>query len=144
MPQVARSLEIKAPPSAVWRWFASQEQLRRWLSPNLTIDLSVGGAYRFLGPDDATWVSGVVLELEPEKCLILSWIEEDQGWIHPGRLVIELEPAAGGTLVTLIHDGFAGIGKPGWRTTVQGYERGADKHQILQKLAALVTPEVVG
>jgi uncharacterized protein YndB with AHSA1/START domain len=144
MPQVARTIEIQAPPSAVWTWFTSQEQLRRWFSPNLEIDLTVGGAYRFLGPDDSTWVSGVVLEMEPEESLILSWLEEDQGWVHPGRLVIEMEPSASGTRVTLIHDGFAGIGKPGWRNTVQGYERGADKHQILQKLAALATPEVVG
>jgi hypothetical protein len=37
---------------------ASQESLRRWLSPNLEIDLQVGGAYRFLGPDQETWKIG--------------------------------------------------------------------------------------
>ena len=62
---------------------ASQEALRRWISPNLDIDLKVGGKYRFLGPDDKTWVSGRVMELVPEGWLILSWLEEDQGWTHP-------------------------------------------------------------
>jgi len=143
MPQVARSIEIKAPPSAVWRWLATQEALRGWISPNLEIDLKVGGAYRFLGPDDQTWVSGRVLELTPEGALVLSWLEEDQGWAHPARLVITLAPTPAGTLVTLIHDGFAGIGKPGWAETVQGYERGADRHRILEKLAELVTAAVI-
>ena len=75
MPQVTRSIDIPAPPSTVWRCLATQEALRLWISPNIEIDVRVGGAYRFLGPDDQTWVSGTVLELEPEKCLILSWLE---------------------------------------------------------------------
>jgi len=143
MPQVIRSIEIQAPPSVVWRWLATQEALRRWISPSLEIDLSVGGAYRFLGPDEQTWVSGRVLELAPEGALVLSWMEEDQGWEHPARLVITLSPIPTGTKVTLVHDGFAGIGKPGWAQTVQGYERGADRHQVLETLADLVSAGVV-
>src|SRR5271163_419876 len=114
MPQVNRSIEIQAPPSAVWRWLATQEALRQWISPNLEIDLTPGGAYRFLGLDGETWVSGRVLELTTEGALALSWLEEDQGWVHPARLVITLAATPAGTRVTLVHDGFAGIGKPGW------------------------------
>ena len=143
MPQVARSIEIHAAPSAVWRWLATPEALRRWLSPNLEIDLQVGGAYRFFGPDNKTWISGVVLEMEPEERLILSWLEEGGDWRHPKRFVIALAPTPVGTQVTLVHDGFAGIGKPDWRETQQDYERGADEHRVLEKLAALVTSDAV-
>lgn len=139
MPQVTRTLEIQAPPSAVWRWMSTQEGLRRWISPNIEIDMRIGGPYRFLGPDEATWISGVVLDLVPEGELVLSWLEEDQGWTHPGRLVLRLAASRAGTTVTLIHDGFAGIGKPGWLDTVQNYEHGADHHRILEKLAEVVT-----
>ena len=142
MPQVNRSIEIRAAPAAVWRWMATQAALRQWVSPNIEIDLRPGGAYRFLGPDNATWISGVVLELVPEREFILSWTEEDRGWVHPARLVITLAPTAAGTQVTLIHDGFAGVGKPGWESMVRNYEAGADQHQILEKLAALVTAGV--
>src|SRR5580698_5969252 len=126
MPQVIRSIDIQAPPGAVWRWLASQAALRRWISPNLEIDLQVGGEYRMLGADNETWISGRVLELTPERALVLSWMEEGRDWVHPARLVITLTPTPVGTRVTLGHDGFAGIGKPGWPQTVQGYERGAD------------------
>ncbi|HEY2050132.1 MAG TPA: SRPBCC family protein [Caulobacteraceae bacterium] len=136
--KVERSIEIKAPPAAVWRWLASQEALRQWISPNIEIDLRLGGAYRFLGPDNATWISGVVLELEPEESLILSWFEEDGDWVHPGRLVVALAPSTAGTKVSLIHDGFAGIGKADWPASVKDYEHGASEHKILERLAELV------
>ncbi|GID29341.1 SRPBCC family protein [Paractinoplanes brasiliensis] len=139
MPEVTRSIEIPAPPSAVWAWLSTQDGLRRWLSPDLVIDARVGGAYRMPGGDGETWVSGVVLEMVPEGRLVLSWLEEESGWVHPGRLVISLEPTAAGTLVHLVHDGFAGIGKPGWEATREAYERGADKHQVLRRLAGVVT-----
>ena len=138
MPQVIRTIEIRATPSKVWRFIASQDALRLWISPNLDIDLKVGGKYRFLGPDDKTWVSGRVMELVPEGWLILSWLEEDQGWELPARFVIALEACAQGTKVTIIHDGFAGIGRADWPEMVADYERGSDAHGILDKLAQLV------
>lgn len=142
MPLVVRTIEIPAPPSRVWRELATQEALRRWISPNLEIDLRIGGAYRFLGPDNESWISGTVLELVPEGALILSWMEEDQGWTHPARLVITLAASAVGTTVTLVHDGLAGVGKANWPDMVEDYERGADQHKVLEKLAELVTSGV--
>lgn len=138
MPDVVRSLDIVARPSVVWRWFESQERLRQWFRPDLDIDLVVGGSFRTLGSDEETWISGTVLELVPEGRLVLSWLEEGAGWVHPGRLVIELVPIASGTRVTLIHDGFAGIGTRGWRSTFEAYERGADRHRLLEGLASVV------
>src|SRR5215470_15533993 len=122
MPTVVRSIDIEAPPSAVWRWFTTVEALRGWLSPDLEIDLRVGGAYRMLGADEETWITGTVLELVAEGGMILSWLEEDAGWEHPGRLLISLTPTATGTRVTLTHDGFAGIGRPDWARTLDAYE----------------------
>jgi uncharacterized protein YndB with AHSA1/START domain len=138
MQQVVRSIDIEVPPRNIWRWLATQDGLRRWISPNIEIDLRVGGAYRFLGPDDQTWISGTVLELTPERTLILSWIEEGSGWANPARVVITLATTAAGTRVTLIHDGFERIGRSDWHDTIQDYERGADQHRILYRLADLV------
>lgn len=137
MPQVTRSIEIHAPPAGVWRFLATQSGLRGWMAPNIEIDLRIGGAYRFLGPDDETWVSGTLLELVPEKRLALSWLEEGRGWLQPARLLITLAPTAAGTRVTLVHDGFEGIG-PDWGAMLQDYERGADQHAILDRLADVV------
>jgi uncharacterized protein YndB with AHSA1/START domain len=137
MPQVVRTIEIRATPSKVWRYVASQEGLRGWISPNLEIELKVGGKYRFVGPDQKTWISGTVLELVPEAWLVLSWLEEGQSWAGPARFVVALEASANGTKVTIIHDGFAATGK-GEDEMALDYEKGADAHKILEKLAALV------
>ena len=144
MPEVVRCIDIAAPPSVVWGWMATADGLRQWLSPNLEIDLRLGGGYRFLGPDEQTWISGTVLELVPEGGLVLSWMEEGGDWVYPARLVISLAPIRDGTRVSLCHDGFAGIGKPSWPDTLQAYERGADRHRILERLAELVVAPVGG
>jgi uncharacterized protein YndB with AHSA1/START domain len=138
MPEVVRSIEIQAPPSVVWRWMATAQGLRRWISPGLEIDLQVGGRYRIDNGAGEPTITGAVLEIVPEGALVLSWFEEGAEWLHPSRLVVTLSPTASGTTVRLAHDGFAGIGKPGWPDTAQAYERGADRHKILQRLAELV------
>ena len=137
MPAVVRSIEIHAPPSVVWRWLSTPEALRQWFHPGLEIDLRVGGRYSFHDPDSDDRVNGTVLELIPEGSLILSWMEEGAGG-HPARLVVALAPTAAGTRVTVTYDRFAGIGKPNWADTVEAYERGADRHQDLERLAAFV------
>ncbi|HEY2836985.1 MAG TPA: SRPBCC domain-containing protein [Rhizomicrobium sp.] len=141
MTRVTRALEIRATPSKVWRYFASQEGLRRWISPNLEIDLKVGGRFRFSGPDEKTWISGYVLEIVPESWLILSWMEEGQGWQNPTRLVLALEASRTGTRATMTFDGFAGIGRADWPDMVADYERGSDEHKTLQTLAKLAESE---
>lgn len=138
MVQVTRRLTIPRPPDVVWRHLSTQEALRGWISPSMTIDLVEGGAFRVQGPDESTWVSGVVLDLVPRQRLALSWTEEGAGWAHPARLTITLEPEGGGTLVTLIHDGFAGIGTATWRSTADGYDVGVDRHALLPRLSEAV------
>lgn len=138
MPDVAHSLEIHARPSSVWSWLETQEGLRRWIGPDLEIDLKVGGAFSMTGADGDTEIAGTVLELIPEGRLVLSWMEQNVGWQHPGRLVISLEPIESGTRATLIHDGFAGIGTPTWMRTRDSYARGIATHRTLEQLAELV------
>ncbi len=138
MPQVTRTVHIPRSPSIVWKQFASEAALRGWLAPTISIDLEEGGAYRILGTNGSPSISGVVLEVVPEGRLVLSWMEEGSDWRIPGRLVIALRAEGDGTEVTLTHDGFAGIGTSDWRATRQAYERGVDRHQLLQRLADVV------
>ena len=139
MPDITRTIEIPAPPSAVWRWLSSEEGLRCWLSPELEIDLRVGGAYRMPGGDGKTQITGTVLTIVPEGSLVLAWMVVGSDWVHPGRLRISLEPLATGTRVELVHDGFAGIGTTRWSEVERGYERGAERHQVLERLAHVVS-----
>jgi len=138
VPDITQTIEIEAPPSAVWRWLSDAERLRRWMSPDLEIDLRVGGDYRMVGADGETRISGTVLSIVPEGRLVLSWMEEGGDWMRPGRLVISLEPVAAGTRVTLVHDGFAGIGTGRWPEVERAYALGAERHRLLDRLAEVV------
>jgi|GEM_PF-1686646 len=120
------------------------EALRHWLHPGLEIDLRVGGAYRCHDPGRDTWISGgTVLEIAPAGALVLSWLE-GRRLGPPGAPGPDPTPIAGGARVTLAHDGFAGIGKPGFSRTVEAYERGADRHRSLDGLARLVAAGAAG
>lgn len=143
IPIVARSIEIEASPATVWQFFATQEGLRRWFESGIEIDMRVGGTYRFFETEAGAWISGHVLEIVPERRLVLSWFEDDSDWLHPIRLTFSLEEVPGGTRVTHQYDGFAGIGKPTWDRTQRAYDAGIDRHASLHRLKRLVeSPDV--
>ena len=85
MPEVARSIEIPAPPSSVWRWLSTQEGLRRWLAPDVEIDLRVGGAYRYVwrkeGEKDMG-MGGIFRDIVPPERLVATE-RFDDAW-YPG------------------------------------------------------------
>lgn len=137
MPFVERSIEIQASPSVVWELLSTQEGLRSWWAENVEIEMKVGGKHRHFMAEANQWLSGYVLEIIPEKMLMLSWFEEDTDWLFPTRLTFTLEEIPGGTRVTHRYDGFAGIGKPTWERTMEAYNRGIDQHGLLAGLKAL-------
>ena len=88
MPEVTRSIEIQAPPSAVWRWLSSPEALRQWLSPTLEIDLRVGGAYLHVwrnADGNEMTMRGVYHEVVPPERVVrteafAAWNQITQDW----------------------------------------------------------------
>ena len=62
------------------------------------------------------FVTGVYQEIDRPKRLVYSWAWEDQG--HESRVEFELRAHAGGTEVTLIHEGFASF------ESMTGHSRG--------------------
>lgn len=131
---VERSIEIAASVDVVWELMTTQEGLRQWLTPNIEIDVRIGGAFRLLAPEGDQVVSGRVLELVPKQRLTLSWFEEGGDWLHPTRKSFVLTPIPGGTRIDARQDGFEAIGKPGWLKTYENYERGWDRHATLAAL----------
>lgn len=100
--------------------------------------MRVGGAHKHYADEANVWIVGTVLEIIPEKSLVLSWFEENTDWVHPIRLSFRLEAMPGGTRVTQRFDGFPGIGKANWERTMRAYEVGTDQHALLQHLKEAV------
>jgi uncharacterized protein YndB with AHSA1/START domain len=140
MPQLSALLQLRlvlkqqvnAAPSRVFDALLDPKLVCQWMGPRsmvetcevMTLEPRIGGRYRLKmvkRPDSPTgpgtlFVTGAYREIDRPNRLAYSWMWEDQG--HESQVALELKPHAGGTEVTLIHEGFAST------ESQQGHERG--------------------
>src|ERR1700732_4771995 len=85
------------------------DRLRRWQVITARVDRRAGGDYRWtIIPGNSA--SGTITEVEPGRRVVFTWGWEGSPDLPPGAstVTITLEPADGGTLVHLVHEGLAG------------------------------------
>jgi len=116
---VEKSVLVPLGADETFALLTEPDRLRRWQTVSARIDLRAGGDYRWTVVPGHT-AAGTVVEVEPGRRLVLSWGWEDAADLPPGAstVTITLEPADGGTLVRLVHEGLtdaqaAGHGE-GW------------------------------
>jgi uncharacterized protein (TIGR03086 family) len=82
------------------------DRLRRWKTVSARVDLRAGGQYRWtVIPGHVA--AGTFIEVEPGRRIVFGWGWEGSQDLAPdaSTVTITLEPAEGGTLVRLVHDG---------------------------------------
>jgi len=82
------------------------DRLRRWKTVSARVDLRAGGQYRWtVVPGHVA--AGTFTEVEPGRRIVFGWGWEGSPDLAPdaSTVTITLEPAEGGTLVRLVHDG---------------------------------------
>ncbi len=81
--------QFKAPRDRVFAAFTSAEMLALWMGPGpcavskATVDLRVGGAYRFIidNPEGQMCVGGTYREIKAPEKLVFTWAwEDDDDW----------------------------------------------------------------
>jgi len=85
------------------------DRLRRWQVITARVDLRAGGEYRWtVTPGNSA--AGTFTEVEPGRRVVFTWGWEGSAELPPGAstVIITLEPAAGGTMVHLTHEGLSG------------------------------------
>ena len=95
------------PPAKVWRVLTTREHLARWLMQN-DFEPRVGHKFQFRAKPVGGWdgiVNCEVLELVPERRLVITWTSN----VIDTKVTFLLEPAGGGTRLTLLHTGFRGM-----------------------------------
>jgi uncharacterized protein YndB with AHSA1/START domain len=129
---ILASVEIAAPPERVFRALTDPTELTRWWgSPDTyrteewTSDLRVGGRWRSRGrgADGRPFsVGGEFLKIDPPRLLVQTWQPD---WAEGGlatTITYRLEPTAGGTRLTLRHEGF-GEHRAACESHGRGWER---------------------
>jgi uncharacterized protein (TIGR03086 family) len=85
------------------------DRLRRWQVVTARVDLRAGGDYRWtIIPGHS--VAGTLTEVEPGRRVVFTLGWEGSVDLPPGAstVIITLEPATGGTMVHLVHEGLSG------------------------------------
>ena len=136
-PSVQRALRFEViyphSPAKVWRVLTTREHLARWLMEN-DFAPEVGRTFQFRAQPVGGWdgiVHGQVLELEPERRLVLAWKSN----VIDTKVTFLLEPVAGGTRLTLLHTGFEGF-KPFMTSFILGM---GWKGHLNKAIPALIT-----
>ncbi|MFC7387140.1 TIGR03086 family metal-binding protein [Sphaerisporangium rhizosphaerae] len=80
------------------------DRLRRWLAISARVDLRAGGEFRWTLTPMAV-AAGTVTEVDPGRRIMLGFGLEQSGRPRTDTVTITIEPAEGGTLVRLIHQG---------------------------------------
>ena len=103
----------------LYRCFTEAEQLTQWFGPEgvscprASVDARPGGRYRIemANPDGSlAVVVGRFLELDPPRLIRMTWCWEtwpDGPTGEESLVTIDLEPQAGGALLTLTHERLA-------------------------------------
>ncbi len=100
-----RSVLVRARRATVFRFFTDSSYFARWWGAGSTIDPRPGGAFTIRFPN-AVVASGVVLAIEPERHIVLSYGFDSGTPIGPGssRVAFTLEDHRDGTLVLMRHE----------------------------------------
>jgi|GEM_PF-314947 len=137
---------LKSSPDRVFSAWTQADKISQWLSPSSEISVidavfeaRVGGAFQigYANPaekQDAAWVRGQVLEVDPPHRLVLLWVwEKNDEFPAPfigqsTRVSVELSALDGGTQLVLTHEqlpeGFVVQRHTwGWTSTLDRLER---------------------
>jgi uncharacterized protein (TIGR03086 family) len=104
--QLEKSVLVPLGADETFALITAPDRLRRWQAVAARVDLRAGGGYRWtIVPGHSA--GGAFTEVEPGKRVVFTWGWEGQDDLPPGAstVTITLAPAAGGTLVRLVHAG---------------------------------------
>ena len=114
-----KTVVLPVSPDEAFALITDPERLRRWQTVSAVVDLRAGGAYRWtVTPGHVA--AGTYREVEPGRRIVFGWGWEGNEDLVPdaSTITVTVEPAEGGSLVTLVHEGLteqqAAMHAEGW------------------------------
>lgn len=103
---ITRTATLPVTPDEAFALITQPERLRRWQTVSAYVDLRAGGGYRWtVTPGHVA--AGTFKEVVPGERIVFGW-----GWdgnpelpFDGSTVTITVEPAEGGSIVTLVHEG---------------------------------------
>ena len=111
MSDIVERVTFPEPPDVVWLALTSPELVSEWLMPVTGYEPAVGCHFTLRAPRMPGWDGVIhceVLVAVPTQQLAWSW--RGSNMRAPTRVTFTLERAGNGTMLTLEHTGFGGLG----------------------------------
>lgn len=104
----SQTVFLPVTPDEAFGLVTQPERLRRWMALSARIDVRAGGDFRWTVVPGG-YAAGTVTEVEPGRSISFAFGWEGDAEVPPGSsdLTITLEPADGGTSLTLVHAGLS-------------------------------------
>lgn len=101
-----KTVVLPVSPDEAFALVTEPERLRRWQAVSAVVELRAGGSYRWtVTPGHVA--GGTFREVEPGRRIVFGW-----GWdgnadlpFDASTITVTVEPARGGSMVTLVHEG---------------------------------------
>ena len=135
--KIVKTLFLKAPPEHVWKFLTQADQLALWFHRGAA-DLVEGGEWLLetnsYGKDGERLCWGKVLEMKAPERLVHTFTHQ---WLKEVETTCTwtLEAAPGGTVLTLVHEGWEKVGEDAFAAAAD-HDKGWDEHlSHLRKVA---------
>ncbi|GAB4518398.1 MAG: hypothetical protein Tsb0010_02670 [Parvularculaceae bacterium] len=136
--KIVKTVFVKAPPEHVWRFLTEADKLALWFHRGRA-DLAAGGDYvlesNSYGKDGEKVIWGEIIEMAPYERLVHSFTHQ---WLKgvETRCTWTLEAFDGGTVVTLVHDGWENVDDDPFGMAAN-HDSGWDEHMLrLRRVAS--------
>jgi uncharacterized protein (TIGR03086 family) len=128
---ITKTVQLPVDPDEAFALITQPERLRRWQAVSATVDLRVGGSYRWT-VTPGHLAQGTFQEIVPGKQIVFGWGWPEDADLGPdaSTVTITLEPNEAGTILTLTHEGLTA-------EQAVGHEEGWT--HFLERLAKLAT-----
>jgi uncharacterized protein (TIGR03086 family) len=125
---IEKTALLPVTPDEAFALITEPDRLRRWLAVSARVDLRAGGEFRWTLTPVAV-LAGTVTEFEPGRRIVFGFAAEPSAEPRTDTVTITIEPADGGTLVRLIHEGLPTVHveavTEGWTHFFERLERAA-------------------
>ena len=126
--KIVKTLYLKAPPEHVWKFLTQADQLALWFHRG-GADMESGGDYLIesnsYGKDGEKLIWGKVLEMKKPERLVHTFTHNYLEGAET-KCTWTLEAAKGGTILTLVHDGWENAADP--FAAAADHEKGWHEH----------------
>ena len=140
--RIERETLIDAPPDVVWGVITKPEQIKRWFSPEVELDLQEGGEAAFIFPEHDHRIEARVVHVDEPRAFAWRWIHVESpelGSANSTLVEFTLTAEGEGTRLRVVESGFTAVEWPPERDAAEvraAHIEGWDRH--LGDLTALL------